>query len=427
MSVGTLHAGIVLDEPGKIYRGHRDPVLGHIRLWYTPGKQDASTELFGLLQVFVTLHGRAKTKVWKPDDHTYRGRARLFSRTVLIYNKPFRTQPIDASTFPFSVNFPEFTDDARVDEFCEDSRFTDYRNHPLPPSFHDDYFRYSANGFEAFVEYRIGVNVVMPQLQLRVKKPNKYQEPVVGYEPAGASQPAEGRPFNWRGYVSVSNELLLPEADRPKGLRQKTRALFGAGNFPTHAFDWICLAPTDLYFGQPIRVELQIKPREEQCTAILVPEIRLRHFTIKLNGRTLARSHMTTVGCVLASRYYGPRKMRGVIDDRGPFSKASDNTKIITTRALGENFVASIPSFSTYNIAVNYTVEIKFGFELAGKKQKFQRAYPVTVHPPLEMPPSRAPAEDRPSSQVSDTGNMAFDLPRYEDLPPYEEKLISDK
>ncbi|TGJ86863.1 hypothetical protein E0Z10_g1917 [Xylaria hypoxylon] len=430
MSVGTLHANIVLDDPSRIHCGNRDPVLGHISIRYSPGRGNASAELFGPLKVFVTLHGRAKTKIWKSNGQStsiYRGRAPLFFHQVLVYDDSFRAQPRDTAIFPFNLFFPEVADAIVQDEFSQDLRFICHRNQPLPASFQNSYHGF-AHRYEAFVEYRVGVDVVMPQLQVEVNKPTEYLEPVVHYEGPRASQPANSRPYDWRGLVSVTNELLLPEEDRPSGFRQKTKALFGAGNFPTYAFDWLCLAPKDLYLGQPACFEVRIKPREKECTATLIPEVRLKFFHVTITAHTQVRADRTIFSSPESEGNYAVFEMMGAIDTREPFSKANENTKIVNTKALGSGSIGTFSSsFATYNISQTYTVQITFGFEVTGKVKNIDKEYVVIVHPPLEIAPPPAAATAGPSSQPLNTENKASDLPPYEPSPAYEETSTGNK
>ncbi|KAI0410723.1 hypothetical protein F5X98DRAFT_359007 [Xylaria grammica] len=428
MSVGTLHAKVVLDDPSRIHCGNRDPVTGHINLRYAPGHGNASAELFGPLQVYVTLHGRAKTKIWKSNGQStsiYRGRAPLFHQKALVYDDSFRAHPRDSTNFPFSLFFPEVAYAQVTDDFDEDPRYISRSSQRLPPSFQSSYHGF-AHRYEAFVEYRVGVDVVMPRLDVHVNKPGEYEEPVIHYEGPRTTQLADRRPYDWRGSVWVRNELLLPEADRPHGFRQKTKALFGAGNFPTYAFDWVCLAPKDLYLGQPACFEVRIKARENECTATLIPEVRLQYFHVEIEAHTDVRADRTIFRCPESEGNYTVFEAAGAIDNTGPFSKANENTKIINTQPLGSGRIGGFSSsFSTYNISHSYSARIKFGFELTGKVKEVDKEYGVIVHPPLEFaqPPAAAeagPSVAGPSSLPPDAGGKAPDLPPYEPLPAYE-------
>ncbi|KAI1432316.1 hypothetical protein GGR50DRAFT_617222 [Xylaria sp. CBS 124048] len=418
MSIGLLQTLIVLDEPGKIHCGAHDPVLGYISIQYLPSQNNPNTELFGPLKVFVTLHGRAKTKVWVPtatgnNRSLYRGRAPLFSRKVLIYDAAFRAQPRDVAIFPFSLIFPETADGTLVDalDFTdEDSNFICRRDQPLPPSFQSNHTSYN-HKFEAFVEYRVGVDVVISQLPVGVSKPDKFLEPVVHYERPRASRPVSRSPYDWRGYISINNELLLPESERPSGFRQKTKAFFGTTHFPTYAFDWVCTVPPDLYLGQPACFEVRILPRERECTTTLMPEVFLHNFEIEIKAHVNVR---TVRSLFQAPKAHGSFTVFQIQGNRGtevPFSQASESIKVITTPALGPRTTAGAfsSSFATYNISLTYTMKVRLEFRVTNKTTSIHKEFGVTVHPPLGVatPPP------------IDAGNETFDLPPYEPLPPY--------
>ncbi|KAI1114008.1 hypothetical protein F5Y14DRAFT_461936 [Nemania sp. NC0429] len=271
MSIGTLDVGVVLDKPDKVYCGHRDEVLGHISLSYASGGKDSSTKLSGPLQIYVTLHGQSKTEI-RTSEHVFCGQAQLLYRTAIFYSETFRAHTGSVSIFPFTLNFPEVIDDTPASSYTP------------PPSFHDSSNVDGVYKFEASIEYHVGVRVDMPQTQVYMTPPTKYSKTVIHYKATEASQPREEAPFSWHGLVAVSSKLLLPEADRLIDFRRKSEALSDEWKFPTYAFDWECSAPRDLYLGQPAHFQLCIRPRKWECTASLVPEVRLKYFRIEIQG-----------------------------------------------------------------------------------------------------------------------------------------------
>lgn len=130
----------------------------------------------------------------------------------------------------------------------------------------------------------------MSRLQVDITKPGKYEEPLVRYEPPRKFILASARPYNLSDYVAVKNELLLPEADRPTGFKQKAKAAFSSDYFPTYSFDWTCVAPRDLILGQPAVFEVRIRPREQECTAPLIPDVRLTSFNATIVAHTQVRA-----------------------------------------------------------------------------------------------------------------------------------------
>ncbi|KAI1259177.1 hypothetical protein F5Y18DRAFT_410992 [Xylariaceae sp. FL1019] len=410
MSVGALHTSIVLSEPARIHCGNRDPVHGHVKIRYNPSqnKTNASSELFGPLRIHVIFHGRAKTKIYKRSGQStsiYRGRAPLFSQSVLVYDDSFKAQPRDVTMFPFQLTFPEFPAAPLPAGFGPSNRFLTNTSQPLPPSFKDEYSGF-AHRYEAYVEYRLGVEVSMPRLHVDVLKPGKYQEPIIYYQPSAPR--VNIQQLDWRGYVTVSNELLLPEADRPSGFRQKTKAIFGAAHFPTYAFDWVCKAPQHLQGGQAARFEVNVIPRESACTAVLVPDIHWTCLFIEVKALTQVRAEEGIFSTPESEGNYTVCSMRCFPHDRQPFSKANGFSKTIITRPIDttpENFS---PSFSTFNICQSYSMELNLAFSVTGKNEAFKKQYPVHVYPPVATPIAPAPLAQE-----------TLPLPGYEDPPSY--------
>ncbi|KAI0506415.1 hypothetical protein F5B22DRAFT_453685 [Xylaria bambusicola] len=429
MSVGILGASIILDEPTKIHCGSREPVQGRINIRYQRGPGNPNAELFGPLRVIVVLHGRAKTKIWKSNGKStsiYRGRAPLIHCEQEIYHDSFRAQPGQMESFPFSLIFPEATQSLLRDDFKEDPRFNTLPCQPLPPSFRSNYHGF-AHRYESFVEYRVGVNIEMPQLRVDVNKPTEDQEPIVHYEPPRIPvDQSRSHITTWSGFAAVRNELLLPESDRPSGFRQKTKALLGAVDYPIYSFDWECSAPTHIHLGQPVCFEVRIKPRADQCTAPLIPDVYLKYFRMEISAFTQVRADRSIFTCPQSEGNYTVCEMMGMIDSRQPFSKANDNTKFVNTEAIGTGRLGAFASsFTTFNIAQTYTTKISFAFELTDKVRHIDKEYPILVHPPLEVARHPPPAVAGPSSQPAGEESKNADLPQYEPAPPYEKMPTS--
>ncbi len=233
-------------------------------------------------------------------------------------------------------------------------------------------------------------------------------------------------PCTWRGQIRVSNERLLPESDRPSGFKEKTKAFFSSDYFPKYVFDWVCIAPTNVHVGQPACFEVRITPRENECTAVLVPQVRLRYFHIEIIGHTRVRSDKAVFSCLSSEGKYTVCRLTGIIDNHEPFSKANDYSKFIYTEALGGGPMGSFASsFKTYNISHLYTTTIEFIFELAGEYKKVVKEYATIVHPPLLDDSQPQVTMAGPSSQASGVQDTEAELPQYEPAPTYEEAIGS--
>ena len=303
----------------------------------------------------------------------------LFFKTVKIYDDSVRINPETAVPFPFELRFPEVTQKGLSGGWETDSRFTTNDGEPLPPSWMDSYSGFS-NHYEAFVEYRIGVRVSVPRLQLNITKPEEKDETLVHYERPRMYVAINDKPQPRKGTESVKNEFLLPEADRPTGFRQKTKAAFSSDYYPTYAFDWTLTAPGHIYLGQPLAFEMFIRPRENECTAPLIPEVFLSYLTIGIKATVDVRAEKQIFTTPEASSTETRATLKGHMDDAGPFAKANDWSKTINTREL--RGIAS--TFSTPNVSVRYRMQVSGAFTLAGKTKDFKQEFGVVVYPPLE-------------------------------------------
>ncbi|KAI1327113.1 hypothetical protein F5Y16DRAFT_203547 [Xylariaceae sp. FL0255] len=427
MSVAKLHSKVVLSNPRKMYCGHLDPVEGHIEIWYQPGAKNPGAEVFGPLRAHVTFHGRAKTKIWKSNGQTtsvYRGRAPLFYQSQLVYDDSFKARPGEISKYPFIMFFPQSATAHVTDSFDPSTAYVAERNQPLPPSFTQSY-RGWGHRFEAFVEYRVGVEINMPGLKIDVFKPTKYTEPIIHYERPRLPQPSDGRPLSWRGNVVVQNEHLLPASDQPHGFREKAKAFVGATRFPVYSFDWNCTTPRDLHLGQPAIFEVRLQPHES--AAPLIPPVRLTQFSIEIKAHAAVRAGKAIFSHPSSSGNWTVCHLRGIADDNRPFSKATDWIKTINTTPLAvEGPIGALSSsFATYNISVYYTAKIKLAFTVTNLIKDFSKEISVNILPPLATGSAPVYTEAGSSSQVADEEGGPSGLPRYEAPPSYSKAAES--
>lgn len=435
MSLGTLNCEVHLDNPKKIHYGNSDPVTGNVSIKFFPKQhkdRETPTELFGPLKVGITLHGRCKSKIWKRNGNSttiYRGRVPLFSWSKWIYNDSIKTPAGKVTNIPFSINFPE-TDSNRIGgDWEQDSRYlvpVPGQPNPLPPSFVDDYSGV-ANHFESFIEYRVTSSVAMAHVDIKIQYPDMHKEPLVHYQVPKLLRPIEAKPMVHNNTVSVKNEFLLPEADRPTGFRQKAKAAFSSDYYPTYGFSWKCLAPKILNLGQPAAFQLSIKPYDSN-TAVLVPDVTLSFFTVEIKAYTTVRAEKQLFSTPEAESDGTVATLQGVADSKDPFSKANDWTKTINTKPL-----VGIPiCFKTYNICRRYQMKIKMAFWVAGKNKPFTQVHHIEVHPPLEDGGHVEAGSSSVAAASSSAGERLImgeviatlpeaALPQYERPPEYEE------
>jgi len=401
MSAGTVLGSIVLDNPTKYHCGTEDRVTGHVALTYRPPGAYASQstnglaqELFGPLKIFVTFGGRAKTKIHKSNGNTsstHRGRAPLFQQHHKIHDGPYTSKAGECVRFPFSLRFPAATQHLPGQgDFRQDPRFQEEAGHPLPPTFAASNHGFSKT-FKAFVEYRLNADIRMPGIDISVVGLNQGGEgiPILYEQPRlPASAVAKFKPRAFADFITLQNEHLLPEEQRPTGFRQKAKFAFSSEKYPTYIFTIRGTMPTEVFVGQPIVFELGLYPDQDRCTAPVPPSVQLRWVRAEVRQYINIRAEHGFLSAEESNKdYHLPRVPCMIVEPNVPFSKANDHTKFIHTTILN-----TASSFSTYNICQRYTLEVQYGIHAAGKDKTLKHIMPITVHPPVDDTGSSADA-----------------------------------
>ncbi|KAI6790563.1 hypothetical protein KC361_g7851 [Hortaea werneckii] len=440
--VGALMIRVVLDEPNRIYCGPKEPVTGYVNLYYNipesrKKREELPSDLFGPLKLSISFHGRAKTKITTDNSSSssvHRGRAPLFHIVSEIHDGPYRSAPGEKHRIPFSVCFPPAADMSSLGTWKEHPKFDPGCFQQLPPSCRTDYVRVNSK-FEAFTEFRVETTAIMPGIDIKIVNLQEHEGPLVLYEkPRTRTEDADTVNDVWRSRLKIRNAELLPENERPSGFRERFKAMTHSDYFPEYYFETLCTHPQRLYLQEPIKFELRIRPQAELSTAPLWPDLYLKTFAVTLYARTLVRANLHIFS---EPESFGDEKVLTFVATEqdlppGPFEKANDMMKSIVTGQLK----GGPSSFTTFNIARSYQMQIKFVVAGAGKEFKSERYVPVEVCPPLTVPGadgtgvgSAVSAEGEamagPSSARPTAPGEVDGLPRYEaqvEPPAYGEQ-----
>ena len=443
MSIGSLSAQVILDDPSRIHHGPSDPVRGRVELSYLSHKQ-SSTELFGRLVLDLTFHGRTKTKIWRSNGQstiTYRGRFPLLSITRKIYDDVVKMAPGEQKSVPFEISFPPSTQPLALDqgEWKPNSKFENARHGmALPPSMHRKLAMLGS--FSAFIEYRIGCIIKMDGLHVDLCPPGKDDEVFVHYDSERSlHNPAPRRTVG--GTVKVSNKELLDESDRPSGLKEKMKAAFSSDFYPTYTFDWTFESPLEIYNGSPTTVMVRITPRSPSVERkeLVVPPVYFEQCSLEIKSITYARTGRQRL--MPEQNEHGTKKehvLDGRADFDGPFIEDNDWTKTITFEP-----VLLPSSFRFVNVRVDYTLKFSGVFKTAGKTETVSDFWNISVYPPLNdvPPPIDGPSTSSGVAGRSNAGPMTTldslkrdlmrvdlqpDLPREEPAPPMYDEAADD-
>ena len=383
-----------------------------------------------------------------------RARATLFRRREVVHDDRIKCKAGQSQNFPFSLTFPETAGDRTpVIEaaYKQDQRFAFAPGDPLPPSYRCNYYDL-AEQIYAFVEYRIGVEITMPEMEQHVftHVPEKDEEDLVLYEHPALPKPVDQETHQWSGQVSARSDQLLREEDRPSGFGPKMKARLHHGAKPTYAFNWSLIDEKHLYIRSSTSLELSIRVREDECTATGIPEVLLAELQICLVGSSQVRAEIIALGSP-ESHVNDEFAVHTSINLAKPFSKFNDFKKAIITVPIGipehgfpgagkrlASFRSSSkadPSvvqilgrmwqpteslasfFQTYNINQSYKLKHRLVFKVADQSKVFTGMTRVVLHPPIEAPSFEGNAWTGRSSDMANAEAMMEE----EDLPSYRE------
>lgn len=349
----------------------------------------------------------------------YRGRIPVFSKQIVLYNDAVKLLARERWAIPFELSFPPTFRSIQGDDWVNDPRFDNSPEQSLPPSFRSSYHGFTTH-YDSYIEYRIGADIYVPHVSVGILMPQKYNEPLICYAPAPSPLLPQRTFYQPSRRIVVRDELLLPEEQRPSGFRQKAKARLSENYYPRFTFDWKLVAPQQVHVGQPMAFEISVRVRERDCTALVVPEIRVSSFVVSLTGMTTVRAEKQWFSTPEADHEDSLVTLRGVLDDSGPFSKAGDWKKTINTAALPETIA---PSFRTVNISQTHFIRLRMGISVVGKTFPSEIQFNVDVLPPTAGGSSIASSANPgvaagPSSQPRVMQQPDEPLPRYEDVPP---------
>lgn len=416
MSVGTLKAAIVLNSASRLHCGPNDPVKGKVRVRYEPPQKQPDAELFGPVKISITAYGRLKTKL-KPEKETFRSRVQLFQKRRQVYDGSIRIMKGEVRDYPFEFNFPQGIANS-YNIFGgwqkKDTVFNLDPKQPLPPTMDFSRMGFSSNG-EAHVEYKVGVAVAMPSIDVSTQANN---EIMIKYERPRMTTLVRENPTVFRGFLAVKDKCLIPEEDRPnpQGFMEKTTSMFQVVHRPFCKFKWTMSAPQQFHRGQPLLLRVRFQPVVEECTAPVLPVIKLQNVSVRVYARLEAR---TEVHIFNEPRYSGENEVgsRTVRADEVPFSEENDWMRVVAVNSV-TNLASSV---RTICIQQSYMMKITATVSIAGKDETIKGQHCITIHPPLVEEPvdgQGSSGEVMPAVQREDEDSAG--LPAYEpgESPP---------
>lgn len=277
-------------------------------------------------------------------------------------------------------------------------------------------YRRKGEHFECFTEYTLSAHVDIPGIDIKTLHLVESIPILYGHAPTPPSQ-IDRSTSSVCGEFYAQNETLLREENRPKGFKQKAKALWSSDPYPTWRAEVQCHVPQHLYLNQGIPLKVFLRPRSKSNNAEIEPEVRLAVCELSLIAKTVVRSekerlhrgHSHGEEVVAAYRVGAGRQV---------FSEKHDFCLEVTTGVLPADVVET---FAMQNLARTYEVDVKLRFVGAGTEISVKRRLEVVVHSGVASDAVVA----GPSSEVQRESLVSESLPGYAAPPVYEDVINS--
>lgn len=369
--LGTLAARVSVDRGNQAHYGVDDIITGKIILTYLPykslfKKNTVTADYFGPLKLEATLRGKVAIKVKRSRDTVISSDygTRLFMQHFEVFNGSFKAEIGQNYEFPFSALFP-----------------ASIGGYPIPPSF-SIYFSDYPDRVDAAVRYRLGAKVTTPGIKVETSSPDYNPEPQVRFDlprPPQAIFGMSGNILEQRAYVQ--SKKLLPEAERPSGMKQSLKAAFSSSSFPRFVANITCTSIVHACPGLRPRFSLAVRRVDGETTAPFFPDVDLISFGVNLIAHTTVDTSERLMASGICFESHTAQKLmpsRNAISFPVILSKANDYSVDVEMDPFGMH----PSSFAHPKIARKYLLEIKARLSIADSSVSFNKQFPIEMLPP---------------------------------------------
>ncbi|MCJ1327712.1 hypothetical protein MMC10_004385 [Thelotrema lepadinum] len=363
---------IRLDQNQRVWHPSQT-VSGNVRL--------EATEQVNVDNIQIVFEGRAKSKVKRSSGNsstTYRGRVVFFRKAQLLFKGPFTLKPGNME-WPFQFQIPKdargYSGRAGGDMFryphLVRNQFVDQLEQPLPPSMHRQSFGFGDQK-ECYVSYRLSAALKVTD----TFRSNRDCYATLELQPYRTVATPNIEYLRTLHQFTIQSLHLNPEvSDRSLKFKEKMTTLFSPTKLPMSKFAVRLELPRSAIANQPMRIRLFLEHNVEHSTAPELPLVHLKKITL-----TFTEKIMTMVK---ASHLFSDDDDRDVFTNKKPFvswegsvpiMECLDLTSALKRQLYGPNYV---PTFKTYNIALDYSLLAEFKLECAQQRETFAASVPT--------------------------------------------------
>ncbi len=419
-SMRTLR--IALSDPTKACFTCGDLVSGNVVLTSTIDEPIASIQ--------VAFRGRTKSKIIHrfsdSPDSIYRGRATLFEFNQIIYRGQ-HTFEANTNEWPFVFTFPSVTlEDLGGKQWENSDVFAHLPGHTLPPTFFEA-SRPRGDCIEAYICYELEAILSRPASFTLFKTGSMTEIEVLRFSPFRLADNPDPNLYPVLTTFGCQTHLLDP--DLPAGslsLKNRVRVLWNHHRQPISIFTLKAELPQRGYVGGPLRVFVGVEHDLVRSTALVLPMIYLKRLQVKLVAISDVRCDRFSIFGA-SEKIESHNKTLDILDygfSRTPVSERMNVSELVP-RELVPRLVLEGPlvsTFTTYNIARSYRLDVKITVECAEKT--FKAVFggrPFLIMPGITKPDDNVVVQEQQATVGTDMVAQPGDVDDMnEALPPYE-------
>ena len=357
---------IVLDQNQRVWHPGQI-VSGNVRL--------EAHEQVNVDNIQITFEGRAKSKVKRSSGNsstTYRGRVIFFRKALLLFKGPFTLKPGNME-WPFEFKIPEdargYTGRVGGDVFTYPplvkSQFVNQLGQPLPPSMHRQSFGFGDQK-ECYVSYRLSAALKVTD----TFRSNLDYYVVLELQPYRAVATPAIEYMRSPHQFTIRSLHLNPEiSDRSLKFKEKMTTFWSPAKLPMSKFAVRLELPRSAVANQPMKIRLFLEHDVQHSTAPELPLVHLKRINLTFTEKVMTMVKSFSIFSNTDDRdVFTSKKPYVSWQGSVPITECLDLTSALKRPLYGPNFV---PTFKTYNIAIDYTLLAEFKLECAQQQETF--------------------------------------------------------
>jgi len=372
-----------IDVPSRKYTANA-PVSGTVTL---VGEEDV-----GVARISITFSGRCKSKIVDSQGNsetTYRTRVPLFTYTVGLFKGPYTLHPNEHS-WPFSFRFPAQCETRGGNGFREQQPQSSFGGLSLARRFNNDPHQELPrsimpfeNGWNTrrsgYVSYQLEAILVRDGTKVFASHTTSTTKLLHLGKPRKEAEPSPQMLRLLRPLARYSMHLLPGYEERSLTFKERLSSM-RSKNVPCANFSVVLQLPKVGVLGQTLPLLLNIEHDPEKSNCLAPPTIFLKSVSVRLQTNSSVRCMKDSPWQSRTSEItedWDEEVVIAVLHKATPMP-IPDHTalpidlrdQMFLTLRESSAFPGLVPSYSTFNLAVQYWLRVRVSVECGQKSFK---------------------------------------------------------